>query len=322
MKNNRRDFIKTILAGSVLAGLSASPLKNFARLNASQLKSSVGKEYIKLTILHTNDMHSHIDAFPSNDPKYPGMGGFAKRAAIIKDIRNIEKNVLLLDSGDVFQGTPYFNLYGGEVEFKLMSQVGYDATTVGNHEFDNGLEGIANKLQFATFPFISSNYDFSNTILAGKILPYKIFYKNDIKIGVFGLGIELAGLVSQTGYGETVWLNPYEKAAEMAHILKKEQECDLIICLSHLGFRNNDETKASDVNLAKQSKYIDLILGGHTHTFIDKPYKYFNSDNKEIYIAQEGWAGLKLGRLDYYFHKKSKKKFVDAHTINIFNNQA
>lgn len=311
MKSNRRDFIKTIVAGSAIAGLSTSPFKSFA-----------AKEYVKLTILHTNDTHSHIDAFPLNDPKYPGMGGFAKRAAIIKDIRNIEKNVLLFDAGDIFQGTPYFNLYGGEVEFKLMSQIGYDAATIGNHEFDNGLEGIAGKLQYATFPFISSNYDFSNTVLAGKVLSYKIFYKNDIKIGVFGLGIELAGLVGKSGYGETKWLDPYEKAAEMAHLLKKEQKCDLIICLSHIGFTNKDETKASDVNLAKQSKYIDLIIGGHTHTFIDKPYKFSNSDKKEIYIAQVGWAGVKLGRIDYYIEKKSKKFFVDAHTINIFNNQA
>lgn len=310
MKSNRRDFIKTIIAGGALVGLSASPLKSFAK-----------KEYAKLTILHTNDMHSHIDPFPANDPKFPGMGGFAKRAAVIKDIRNIEKNVLLFDAGDIYQGTPYFNMYGGEVELKLMSQIGYDAATIGNHEFDNGLEGIDSKLQYANFPFICSNYDFSKTILNGKTLPYKIFYKDDIKIGVFGLGVELAGLVDKPKYGETVYLDPIEKAAEMAHMLKKDMECDIVICLSHLGYSYKEDNKVSDVVMAKQSKNIDLIIGGHSHTFIDKPYKFINSDNKEMYICQVGWAGVKLGRFDYYFEKRSKKKFVDAYTINIFNNQ-
>lgn len=311
MKSNRRDFIKTLFAGAALAGISGTPLYAFSK-----------KEYTKITILHTNDTHSHIDPFPYNDPKYPGMGGYAKRAAVIKDIRNIEKNVMLFDSGDIFQGTPYFNLYGGELELKLMSEMGYDAATIGNHEFDNGLEGIESKMQYASFPFISSNYDFTNTILAGKILSYKIFEKDEIKIGVFGLGIELDGLVDKTKTGNTVYNDPFEKAAYYAHYLKKEQKCDMVICLSHIGYSSQEVKTPSDVNLAKQSKNIDLIIGGHSHTFIDTPYKFFNSDQKEIYICQVGWGGVKLGRLDFFFEKRSKKKFVDAYTINIFNNQA
>lgn len=311
MKSNRRDFLKTLLAGSALASLSFSPFRTFAN-----------KEYIKLTILHTNDTHSHIDPFPANDPKYPGMGGFARRAEIIKEIRKAEKNILLLDAGDIFQGTPYFNMYGGEPELKLMSQMGYDAATIGNHEFDNGLEGILSKLPDATFPFINSNYDFSNTILAGKILPYKIFNKANIKIGVFGLGVELDGLVNKTSYGNTVYLDPIKKAEEMAHLLKNQMGCDRIICLSHMGYEyKSEDKKPSDFILAKQSKNIDLIIGGHTHTFIDKPYKYYNLDNKEVYVCQVGWAGIKLGRLDFYIEAGSKKKFVDTHTIKIFNNQ-
>jgi 5'-nucleotidase len=311
MKNSRRDFLKTVFAGGALAGLSFSPFKTFAN-----------KEYDKLTILHTNDTHSHIDPFPYNDPKYPGMGGFARRAEIIKEIRNTEKNILLLDAGDIFQGTPYFNMYGGEPELKLMSQMGYDAGTIGNHEFDNGLEGILSKLPFATFPFINCNYDFSNTILAGKILPYKIFEKANVKIGVFGLGVELEGLVNKTSYGNTIYLDPIVKAAETAHLLKYDKGCDLIICLSHMGYEyKDDKNKPSDINLAKQSKNIDLIIGGHTHTFIDKPYKFYNSDNKEIYVCQVGWAGIKLGRLDFYIETRSKKMFVDAHTIKLFNKQ-
>lgn len=307
--SSRRDFIKAFVYGGAMLSLAASPLRSYAK-----------KKYVKLTILHTNDTHSHIDPFPSNDPKFPGMGGFARRAAIIKDIRNIDNNVLLFDSGDIFQGTPYFNLYGGEVELKLMSEMAYDAATLGNHEFDNGLEGISNKLQFATFPFITSNYDFSKTILDGKTLPYKIFNKDDIKVGVFGLGVELKGLVDKKNYGETVYNDPFEKAAEMSYKLKKEMNCDLVICLSHLGVSYKDKL-VSDVELAKQSKNIDLILGGHSHTFIDKPYQFTNSDGELIYICQVGWGGVKLGRLDYYFEKKTKNKFVDANTINIFNKQ-
>jgi 5'-nucleotidase len=312
MKSSRRDFIRTLLAGGALAGISGTPLYALSHK----------KEYTKITILHTNDTHSHIDPFPANDPKFPGMGGYAKRAAVISDIRNLEKNVMLFDAGDIYQGTPYFNMYGGELELKLMSQMGYDAATIGNHEFDNGLEGIESKLQYATFPFVSSNYDFSNTILAGKISEYKIFEKEEIKIGVFGLGIELDGLVDKTKTGGTVWNDPFEKAAYYAHLLKKEKYCDFVICLSHIGYSSEDTKTPSDVNLAKQSKNIDLIIGGHSHTFIDTPYKFYNSDDKEIYICQVGWGGVKLGRLDFFFEKRSKKKFVDAYTINIFNNQA
>jgi 5'-nucleotidase len=313
MKNSRRDFLKTLLAGGALAGISSTPLY---ALTANK------KEYTKITILHTNDTHSHIDPFPSNDPKFPGMGGYAKRAAVINDIRNIEKNVMLFDAGDIYQGTPYFNLYGGELEFTLMSKMGYDAATIGNHEFDNGIDGIESKLQYATFPFISSNYDFSYTKLAGKILDYKIFEKEEIRIGVFGLGIELSGLVDSTKSGGTIYNDPFEKAAFYSHFLKKEKYCDLVICLSHIGYSSEDVKSPSDVNLAKQSKNIDLIIGGHSHTFIDTPYKFYNSDDKELYVCQVGWGGVKMGRLDFYFEKKSKKKFVDAYTINIFNNQA
>jgi len=315
MKSNRRDFLKTILAGGALIGIGSSPLKSFAA------KDNKNKEYTKLTILHTNDTHSHIDPFPIDDVKFPGMGGFAKRESIIKDIRRTEKNVLLFDAGDIYQGTPYFNMYGGEPEFKLMSQMAYDAATIGNHEFDNGLEGIDSKLKFATFPFINSNYDFSKTILSGKILSYKIFFKEDIKIGVFGLGVGLDGLVDKSKYGETIYDEPYSKAAEMAHLLKNDLHCDLVFCLSHMGYSDKDDRIPTDVNLAKQSKNIDLIIGGHTHTFLDKPVKLYNSDNKEIYVCQVGWAGVKLGRIDYLIEKSSKRKFVDAYTIKIFNNQ-
>lgn len=277
-------------------------------------------EYVKITILHTNDTHSRIDGFATNDPKLGGLGGFAKRAALIKKIRSQEKNVLLFDSGDIFQGSPYFNFWGGELEFKLMSQMGYDAATIGNHEFDNGIDGFAKTLPFAKFPFLNCNYDFSKTVLKDKIQPYKIFEIQGIKIGVFGIGVELEGLVNKQQYGEIIYHNAYHKAAEISHLLKKDLNCDLIICLSHLG-AFCDESKYCDVELAKQSKNIDLILGGHSHTQIDKPFKYVNSDGKEVIICQVGWAGIKLGRIDYYFNIKKGIKFSENYTTKIIKNQ-
>ncbi len=302
--NNRRNFLKNSIYGSIaIIGLGEIPA--FAKQHAT-----------KITILHTNDVHSHIDPFPDNDPKYPGLGGVARRAALIKKIRHEEKNVLLLDAGDIYQGTYYFNKYGGELELKLMSQMGYDASTIGNHDFDNGLEGIVNKLQYANFPFLCANYDFSDTIMNGKTSVYKIFEKEGVKIGVFGLGIELEGLVGKQNYGNTKYIDPMVKAAETAIHLKNEKKCDVIICLSHLGFKYA-EKKISDVEFAKQSRYIDLIIGGHTHTFLDRPLVTKNRDGKDICVAQVGWAGIKLGRIDIYLDKNNKKKLIEgtAHTL-------
>ena len=178
----------------------------------------------------------------------------------------------MLDAGDIFQGTPYFNYYGGEIEFKLMSMLNYDAATIGNHDFDNGIEGLYAQLPNAKFQFISSNYDFKNTIMDSHAKPYMIFNKSGIKIGVFGLGIELKGLVNNNLYKETKYLDPIEMTQEMTKILKEKEKCDLIICLSHLGHSyKNDSKKISDVTLAKSTRNIDLIVGGHTHTFLARP---------------------------------------------------
>jgi 5'-nucleotidase len=304
--NSRRDFLKRIAAGG--AGVLAA-----AALPQEVLAKN---DLVKLTILHTNDVHSHIDPFPDNDPKYPGLGGAVHRAAVIKKIRAEEKNVLLLDVGDIFQGTPYFNMYGGELEFKLMSMMQYDGTTIGNHDFDNGLEGLKKQLVHANFPFINCNYDFSDTAMAGHTIPHKIFVKEGIKIGVFGIGIELQGLVDKRMYGNTRYLDPVVQAAGAAHHLKQVEKCDLVICLSHLGYKYESK-KISDVELAKQSKNIDLILGGHTHTFLDKPLSFSNSDDKEVLIAQVGWAGIKLGRIDYVFSRKARKIASEGYSIKI-----
>ena len=287
----RRDFIQKTAAGTALLGLANIGLSSFTTIETK-----------KITILHTNDVHSHIDPFPVDHPRNPNMGGAARRAAIIENIRKEEEHVLLLDAGDIFQGTPYFNYYGGELEFKLMSMMQYDLATIGNHDFDNGIEGLYAQLPHAQFEFVSANYDFKNTVLNSHVKPYKIFNKGGIKIGVFGLGIELEGLVDKKAYKETVYLNPIEVAQDMTRILKQNKKCDLVICLSHLGFNyKNEPNKISDLDLAKKTKDIDLIIGGHTHTFLDKPVIEKNSEGKEVMINQVGCYGINMGRIDFYF---------------------
>ena len=212
MKQNRRDFLRTLTGAGTLVG--------FGLLN-SAFKKTEDDKHVRIVILHTNDVHSHIDPFPDNDPKFAGLGGVERRAALINKIRSQEKNVLLFDAGDIFQGTPYFNMYGGEIEMKLMSKMGYDASAIGNHDFDGGLDNLAKQLQHATFPMICANYDFTGTPMEGKTVPYRIFEKEGVKIGVFGLGIELSGLVDSRLYGKTTYHDPILKAAEMSHLLRK-----------------------------------------------------------------------------------------------------
>lgn len=292
----RRNFIKNTAATSALLSLSGLSLSSFSSIKEK-----------KITILHTNDVHSHIDPFPENHPRNPSMGGVARRANIIEQIRKEEENVLLLDAGDIFQGTPYFNYYGGELEFKLMSMMKYDLATLGNHDFDNGIDGFFSQLPNANFDFVSANYDFKNTELNGIVKPYKTFIKDGIKIGVFGLGIELEGLVDKKLYKETKYYNPIEVATDITKTLKETEKCDLIICLSHLGFDyKNEKDKPSDLKLAAATQDIDLIIGGHTHTFLDKPVIKTNKVGKQVVINQVGAYGINLGRIDFYFSDDSK----------------
>jgi len=297
----RREFIKKAGAASLLA-----------MIPAGSLLAATNPTVTKLTVLHTNDQHSRIEPFEvSSNERYSNKGGFARRASLIGRIRSEEENVLLLDAGDVFQGTPYFNFYGGELEYKLMTQMGYDASTIGNHEFDNGLQGIQKQLPHAGFDIISSNYDFSNTILEGKFKPYQIYRRNGIRIGIFALGIELHGLVDKDMYGETRYLDPVETAEEMVRILRNEKNCDVVICLSHLGYKYDREPdKISDIQLAQKTSGIDLIIGGHTHTFLPEPQEYLNKSGKTVLVNQVGWAGLYLGRIDFYLESGKIQKTV------------
>lgn len=294
----RRHFIKQTAAGSLLSlGALTFGMDTLSR-----------KQKKHITILHTNDVHSHVEPFSSNDPKYANLGGAARRMSVIQNIRAENPHTLLLDAGDIFQGTPFFNFFGGELEFKLMTMMGYDAATIGNHDFDNGIAGLAAQMPNAGFALLSSNYDFSNTILDGLTKPYKVFVKDGVRIGVFGLGIQLSGLVNRPLYKETVYLDPIEKATDSVKTLREEEHCDLVICLSHLGYDYTNEDKISDLKLATQTEGIDLIIGGHTHTFLEKPTIVQNKAAKFVLVNQVGWGGIQVGRIDFYLDETKNLK--------------
>ncbi len=295
----RRDFIQQASLGTALISLGG--------IGLSSCTSNVKAK--KITILHTNDVHSHIDPFGPKDGRNANKGGVARRASLIESIRKENPNTLLLDAGDIFQGTPYFNYYGGELEFKIMSMLKYDAATIGNHDFDNGIDGLYAQLPHAKFNFLSANYDFSNTVINTHVKPYKVFNIDTIKIGVFGLGIELEGLVDPRLYKETKYLDPVEITQDITRALKNDEQCDLIICLSHLGYSYKSESnKISDLRLAEATKDIDLIIGGHTHTFLPKPTITKNIEGKNTLVNQVGCYGINLGKIDFYFDSNHNKK--------------
>jgi len=286
---DRRSFLHTGLKAGLALGLSG--IAGIA----------VGRDRGALTIMYTNDWHSRIDPFPMDGGRYQGLGGAAKRFAAIKKIRRDNPHTLLLDAGDIFQGTPYFNFYKGELEFKLMTEMGYDAVTLGNHDFDAGLEGLKAQLPNAGFDIINANYDFSHTPLAGQFKNYRIYKRGNYKIGITGIGIELKNLVPDKLYGNTLYTDPIIASNREAKFLKEKKNCNLVICLSHLGFKYESK-KVSDIDLAKNSSHIDLILGGHTHTFLENPVVIENKLGKKVRVCQTGWAGINLGKIDYKAH--------------------
>ena len=294
---NRRSFLQQTVAGTAALGLGGLALQGCA-----------GGRERHITILHTNDVHSHIDPFPPTHGAYPNQGGVARRGGLIEAIRRENPNTLVLDAGDIFQGTPYFNFYGGELEFRLMSRMGYHAATLGNHDFDNGLGGLLAQLPHADFSFVSANYDFRNTLLDGYVKPYEIYELDGVRIGVFGLGIRLEGLVLPELYGETAYLDPYEMALETARTLRESEQCQLVICLSHLGYRYQDPQRASDLGLASQTEGIDLIIGGHTHTFMERADIRTNRVGKDVVINQVGCFGINLGRVDFYLSPQTEPR--------------
>ena len=303
---NRRGFL---IQGAVAAGALAIPGNIFA-----------ADEITRLTILHTNDVHSRLDPFPMDGSMNAGKGGIAARASIIQKIRAKEPNLLLLDAGDIFQGTPYFNIFKGEPEMKAMQMMGYDAGVMGNHDFDAGIENFVQQLSVhGKFPIIMCNYAFDRTPMEKINSPYKIFKKGNLKIGVTGVGIELQGLVPESLFGNTIYLDPIENVNKIAAMLKNEKHCDLVICISHIGDKYA-ENKVSDEVMAKATQNIDLIIGGHTHRFFDKPREYTNKIGEKVLVNQVGWGGIQLGRLDYVFKGKKAKKLDNNQPIWVLEN--
>ncbi|MEL6389958.1 MAG: metallophosphatase [Bacteroidota bacterium] len=302
---NRRRFIHQTGFAAACTYLNTLPLIDLEH-----------RDLVRVTILHTNDVHSRIDPFPEDGSRNAGQGGVARRAALLERIRSKEKNVLLLDAGDIFQGTPYFNLYNGELEIKLMTDLRYDAATIGNHDFDAGIENLSQQLVHSSFPMVSSNYRFTDTPLESTVKKYLTWDFDDVRIGMYALDIELDGLVPQELYGNTVYQDPIKTAQYYERLLVDDLNCDYVICLSHLGYRYRGD-KVSDVVIAESTSSTDLIIGGHTHTFMDEPHITTNRAGVPVIINQAGWAGILLGRVDITFEKRSKKRRLSGGNISV-----
>lgn len=260
----------------------------------------------ELYILHTNDTHSRIDPVPQSEPnlEIAGRGGFVRRATLIKQLRAQHPDLLLFDCGDFSQGSPYYNMFRGEVEVKLMNEMGYDAGTLGNHEFDLGLDNLARLIRLARFPFVCANYGVVGTVLEGLVKPYTVLERGDIRIGVFGLGPDLESLLPEKSYEGVIFENPIETAQRVADLLRNEEQCDLVVCLSHLGWKFGD---FSDEALIAATRGIDIVLGGHSHTLFDKTLFYKNADGEEVPLQQMGRNGAYVGQMKVTMKKGEKK---------------
>ncbi|HEX6043565.1 MAG TPA: metallophosphatase [Pyrinomonadaceae bacterium] len=283
---NRRRFITT--SAAFTAALLALPRELIA----------ASADEIVITILHTNDTHSQIDPLPSND-RNAGRGGVARRATLVKRIRRENPNTLLVDAGDVLQGTPYFNFYRGEVEYKAMSAIGYDVGTLGNHEFDNGVEALAAALKFANFDLVSANYDVKGTVLEGRIKPYVVKTVGGLKVGLFGLGISPVALITPANFKGVTYNDPVVSAREVVKTLREKERCSLVVCMSHLGYYVKGDR--GDSFVASQVDGIDFIASGHTHTFMEKPVIQRQPCGADTLIFQVGKSGINVGRIDFTF---------------------
>lgn len=287
MTISRKEFLRRT---SILAAGSILPL-GVASANSRISRTA------DITILYTNDTHSRLDPFPMNAKEFAGMGGIARRASLIKKIKADQENVLLLDAGDVFQGTSWFEVYGGSVDFKLMTEMEYDAMAIGNHEFDRGLDGFAEAADQAGFPFLAANYIVRNTPMAPFVQRQIVKEFDGFKIGIFGLGIEFNGVIDRSLTGSVRAAEPIRNAEQITRFLKNSMRCDYIICLSHLGYHYLD-ARVDDYDIAHSVDDIDLIIGGHTHTFLDSPTVIQKDSGKSVYITQMGHSGIRLGRID------------------------
>ena len=257
----------------------------------------------KLVILHTNDTHSCIMPLNENlaDKNVARRGGFIRRLELLKDQRREDPDLLYFDSGDFSQGSPYYTMFKGDVEVGLMNRMGIDAATIGNHEFDFGLENMARIFKMATFPIVCANYDFTGTPVEGLVKPYVIIKRKGVKIGVFGLAPQLDGLVSKQTCEGVRYLDPVAKALEVATFLKEKKKCDLVICISHLGWKMD---VTDDLAAIAGSRNIDLVLGGHSHTYLEELEYVKNLDGKDVPVDQNGKHGVWIGKLTFDLKKK------------------
>jgi len=300
---NRRKFITT----SAVFGASVAAFPRDL-LNATAAETVI-------TILHTNDTHSQIDPLPANDVN-AGKGGVARRATLVKRVRKENPNTLLIDAGDVLQGTPYFNFYKGEVEYKAMSAIGYDVGTLGNHEFDNGVEALAAALKFANFDLVSANYDVKGTVLEQRVKRYVVKTVGGIKIGLFGLGVSPVGLITPDNFKGVTYVDPVVAARDVVKKLREEERCGLVVGMSHLGYY--EDGKRGDSMVAAQVDGIDFIASGHTHTFMKEPVFQTQPCGAKTLIFQVGKSGIYVGRVDFTF-RGSKPASVKTNLLDLRN---
>ena len=297
---NRRRFLKSsLLTGAALAVPSSliSP-KLWSALAEPLL--DVAADEVLITILHTNDTHSQIDPVSESDKTWAGKGGVARRATLVKRIRKENPNTLMIDAGDVFQGTPYFNFYKGEVEYKSMSLIGYDVVTLGNHDFDNGVNALAAAMKFANFDFVSTNYDVRGTALEGRVKPYAVRTLAGVRIGLFGLGISPDNLITPQNFQGVKYMDPVQMTRGVVRLLREQEKCQLVVGMSHLGYYANPKNnEIGDTQVVAQVSGIDFIASGHTHTFMEKPVLQKNPAGKDTIIFQVGKSGIYVGRIDF-----------------------
>jgi len=300
----RRDFLKT----AAIAGVSLPLARSSSLFHSSNSSRALWEPLLEpakgetvITVLHTNDTHSQIDPILSNDKTYPDKGGVARRAILVKRIRKENANTLLIDAGDVLQGTPYFNFYKGEVEYKAMSLIGYDAGTIGNHEFDNGVESLATALQFANFDIVSTNYDVRGSALEKKVKTHVVKEVGGVRVGLFGLGISPIGLITPENFQPLKYLDPVRMSRGVVKLLREQEKCALVLGMSHLGYypKPKDADEIGDTQMASQVDGIDFIASAHTHTFMEKPVLQKTPNGGNTIIFQVGRSGIYVGRVDF-----------------------
>lgn len=297
----RRTFLKAAVAGGAALALpqSGMPLSSTPLRSLGSSITEIEARETLITILHTNDTHSQIDPFPETDKLFGGKGGVARRATLVKRVRKENANTLVIDAGDVFQGTPYFNFYKGEVEYKSMSLIGYDVVTLGNHDFDNGVDALLSAMMFANFDFVSSNYDVRGTPLESRVKPYAVRVIGGVRIGLFGLGISPDNLITPQNFKGVTYNDPVKAARDVVANLRARERCTLVVGMSHLGYYPNAKPgEVGDGQVAAQVDGIDFIASGHTHTFMKEPVTIKTPSGGNTIIFQVGKSGIYVGRVD------------------------